>query len=141
MYNMFPLFSSRTKENLSEIPVPKKTLLSRFLTVAENEPFGPIEASKIYNLPPAVDLLKKAAEVGDHSEHDFKLEEEKKQKAAEKIIVAKGKKKDRFVFEFTKAKVGQVGFRYGTTNRDNKKDRKIDYDSTGKMIYALPQSG
>lgn len=144
MYKMFPLFSTKgSRENLSEILVPEKTLSSRFLTIAESEPFGPIEASKVYNLPPAVDLLKQAAEVGDHSESKLSKKEETKIKQAyirEKFYFGK-KKSDRYTFEFKKAKVGEVGFRYGTTLRDNKKNRKIDFDNSGKMIYALPQSG
>lgn len=132
MYRMFPLFNVReNKENLTEIPVPQRTLTSRFLTVAESEPFGPIESSKIYQLSPAVDLLKTAAEHGST----------KKQVSNKKVHIGKRKPTDRFLFEFTEATVGKVGFRYGTTQRDNKKDRKIDYDASGKMIYALPESG
>lgn len=133
MYRMFPLFNTRdNKENLTEIPVPERTLTSRFLTVAESEPFGPIEASKIYNLSPAVDLLKNAAEHGATT---------KVKTSNKNIVIGKRKPTDRYLFEFTEAKVGKVGFRYGTTQRDNKKDRKIDYDASGKMIYALPESG
>ncbi|CCH42315.1 37S ribosomal protein S35, mitochondrial [Wickerhamomyces ciferrii] len=139
MYKMFPLFNSNQHaENLTEIPVPERTLTSRFLTVAENEPFGPIEASKIYRLPLATDLLKNL----DHDESTPSPKQQHYQKQHEpKILRTKSTKRGRSVFEFKQAKVGQVGFRYGTVLRDNKKDRRVDYDESGKMIYALPESG
>ncbi|KAH3676068.1 hypothetical protein WICMUC_002365 [Wickerhamomyces mucosus] len=136
MYKMFPLFERPVhSENLSEIPVPVKTLQSRFLTIAESEPFGPVDAAKVLGLEPAEETLKKLAETGGHSTITSSKANEKQ------IFTAKQNEKDRFVFKFTKAKVGEVGFRYGTTLRDNKKDRKFTFDNSGKMINALPISG
>ncbi|KAH3683510.1 hypothetical protein WICPIJ_005506 [Wickerhamomyces pijperi] len=136
MYKMFPLFERPLhSENLSEIPVPVKTLQSRFLTIAESEPFGPVDAAKILGLEPAEQTLENLAKTGGHSttlKSDVKAKE---------VFTAKVEEKDRYVFKFTKAKVGSVGFRYGTTLRDNKKDRKFTYDNSGKMVNALPLSG
>jgi hypothetical protein len=135
MYKMFPLFERpRHSDNLSEIPVPVKTLQSRFLTIAESEPFGPVDAAKVFDLEPASETLQRLAETGHHATtNDTDKQRE--------VFVAKSKEEDRYVFKFHKAKVGQVGFRYGTTLRDNKKDRKFAFDDSGKMINALPTSG
>lgn len=136
MYKMFPLFERpRHSDNLSEIPVPVKTLQSRFLTIAESEPFGPVDAAKVFGLEPASETLAKLAETG-HT--DSVKSSQNKQK---EVFTAKAEEKDRYVFKFHKAKVGQVGFRYGTTLRDNKKDRKFSYNNSGKMVNALPTSG
>lgn len=134
MYKMFPLFERpRHSDNLSEIPVPVKTLQSRFLTIAESEPFGPIDAAKVFDLEPASETLQRLAETGHHATVSNKKDKQ--------VFVAESAPKDRYVFKFHKAKVGQVGFRYGATLRDNKKDRKFSYDDSGKMVNALPTSG
>lgn len=136
MYKMFPLFERQShSENLSEIPVPVKTLQSKFVTIAESEPFGPVDAAKVFGLEPAAETLDRLATTGDHS-NDKKSNQKERE-----VFIAKGNKNDRFEFQFTKAKVGQVGFRYGTTLRDNKKDRKFTFDNSGKMVNALPTSG
>lgn len=136
MYKMFPLFERPLhSENLSEIPVPVKTLQSRFLTIAESEPFGPVDAAKILGLEPAEQTLENLGKTGGHS---TTLKSKAK---AKEVFTAKVEENDRYVFKFTKTKVGSVGFRYGTTLRDNKKDRKFSYDNNGKMINALPLSG
>jgi hypothetical protein len=136
MYRMFPLFEKEVhSENLSEIPVPVKTLQSKFVTIAESEPFGPIDAAKVFGLEPAAETLEKLGS-GDHH-----LTDKESKKQEKEVFTAKSKNSDRFVFHFTKAKVGEVGFRYGTTLRDNKKDRKFTFDNSGKMVNALPTSG
>lgn len=135
MYKMFPLFERpRHSDNLSEIPVPVKTLQSRFITIAESEPFGPVDAAKVFDLEPASETLQRLAETGHHAKISNKDQDRE-------VLVAESKKEDRYVFKFHKAKVGNVGFRYGTTLRDNKKDRGFAYDNSGKMVSALPTSG
>lgn len=136
MYKMFPLFEKDAHtENLSEIPVPVKTLESKFVTIAESEPFGPIDAAKVFGLEPAAQTLEKLGS-GDHHLTDKSSKEKKRE-----VFLAKSNKNDRFVFQFTKSKVGEVGYRYGTTLRDNKKDRRFTFDNSGKMVNALPKSG
>lgn len=135
MYKMFPLFERpRHSDNLSEIPVPVKTLQSRFITIAESEPFGPVDAAEVFGLEPASETLQRLAETGHHAKVNDKDKDRE-------MFIADPKKDDRYVFKFHKAKVGQVGFRYGTTLRDSKKDRKFSFDNSGKMINALPTSG
>ena len=135
MYGMFPIFEPELtfqRENLSEIPVPEKTLSSRFITIAESEPFGPVDAAEVLELEPAVKTLEKLATVGEHSQGHHANGSEKHKK---KVVYGAVKEGDRSIFKFTDARVGQVGFRYGSGNRDSKKDRKIGFDSLGKMIY------
>lgn len=132
LYKMFPVFepeSRKSRENLSEIPVPQKALSSRFLTIAESEPFGPIDAAKVLELEPAATTLDKLSTVGEHSSgHASKPK-------TRKVVYGELLSNEKSVFKFTDARVGEVGFRYGRVNRDNKKDRKIGFNEVGKMVY------
>ena len=132
LYKMFPVFepeSRKSRENLSEIPVPQKALSSRFLTIAESEPFGPIDAAKTLELEPAAVTLDKLSTVGEHSSgHTTKTK-------TRKVVYGELLANEKSVFKFTNARVGKVGFRYGCVNRDNKKDRKIGFDEFGRMVY------
>lgn len=133
MYKMFPLFNPQTHaENLTEIPIPPKTQKSRFITIAESEPFGPLDASKLLGLEPAQEKLEKLSENGEHALHAHA--EKAVKESSFYAPVLEGEKS---VFKFMEAKVGEVGFRYGTPLRDNKGDRKIGYDASGKMIYLI----
>ncbi|ODV86648.1 hypothetical protein CANARDRAFT_27075 [[Candida] arabinofermentans NRRL YB-2248] len=135
MYKMFPLYDPRRhKENLTEIPIPEKTLHSRFLTIAESEPFGPVDAAKEFDLEPASVTLQRLSEGGEHSSHALTG---KGKKISNKTFIATMHEGDKSAFRFTDVKVGQVGYRYGKTLRDNKKDRKIGFDASGKMVYLL----
>lgn len=133
LYKMFPVFepeSRRTRENLSEIPVPQKALSSRFLTIAESEPFGPIDAAKLLELEPATTTLEKLSSVGEHSAGHTDAN-----KKTRKVVYGEVLEEEKSVFKFTNARVGNVGFRYGRVNRDNKKDRKIGFNELGQMVY------
>ncbi|AMD22163.1 HGL177Wp [Eremothecium sinecaudum] len=131
MFKMFPVFGTGSHENLSEIPIPSKALSSRILTLAESEPFGPIDAANVLELEPAAKTLEKLTNVTETSG----LNGNKDQKDLKKVVYGEVREGDRFRFKFINKPVGKVGFRYGTTSRDNKKDRKIGFDETGKMIY------
>ncbi|KAI5969741.1 hypothetical protein CANMA_001203 [Candida margitis] len=136
MKRMFPLFKGGyTADNLTEIPTPHKTLTDRFLTIEENEPFGPVDAAKILHLEPASKTLQKLTE--------FNLEEAQKQQQAiedKKIDIVYGKKRkdENKLFRFTMKNVGEFGHRYGASRRDRKLDRAIGFDAAGKMIYLHP---
>ena len=133
MYKMFPLFKSdKNAENLTEIPIPKETLQSRFLTIAESEPFGPIDAAKEFNLEPAAVTLERLSEGGEHSSHN-----QATQKKDDGSFIASMYKGDKYAFKFTPVKVGKVGYRYGRVFRDNRKDRKIAYDAAGNKYYPI----
>ncbi|KAI5963787.1 uncharacterized protein KGF55_002667 [Candida pseudojiufengensis] len=136
MKRMFPIFKGGyTSDNLTEIPTPHKTLTDRFLTIEENEPFGPVDAAKILNLEPASKTLQKLTE--------FNLEEAQKQQQIiedQKIEVIYGKKRkdEKKLFRFTMKNVGEFGHRYGASRRDTKLDRAVGFDASGKMIYLHP---
>ncbi|CAY68392.1 mitochondrial 37S ribosomal protein MRPS35 [Komagataella phaffii GS115] len=134
MYKMFPLFEPHLNgENLTEIPIPTKTKNSRFLTIAESEPFGPVEAAKVFGLEPAAETLAKLSEQGEHAAHHMQAKSTSKKNG----FLAPVLQGEKSLFKFVEAKAGTVGYRYGTCLRDNKKDRKIGYDASGKMVYLL----
>lgn len=127
MYKMFPLFKvSDNSDNLTEIPTPHKTLHQRFMTISESEPFGPIEAARVLDLPVASDTLAELSE--------FKQETD--QVHQNKVVIGIQRQGDRSVFKFTLARSGQVGHRYGASRRDRKKDRSVAFDRQGKLIYV-----
>lgn len=129
MYKMFPLYSAQFEsDNLTEIPTPQKTLHQRFLTIAESEPFGPVDAAKIFGLEPASETLENIIQ---HTT----TQETKNQ--AQTVVVGEQKKDDKAVFKFIEAKSGEVGHRYGASRRDTKKDRAIGFDKGGRMVYTV----
>lgn len=130
LYGMFPLYNPRINpENLTEIPVPAKTLKSRFLTIAESEPFGPVDAANVLGLEPAAVTLEKLSQ--GHKVAD------KQQLESRKVgFFAPVMSHEKVKFRFTSAKVGEVGIRYGKSNRDNKKNRKIGYNEIGQRVYV-----
>lgn len=132
-YNMFPVFepeSNFARENLSEIPVPRRALSSRFLTIAESEPFGPVDAAKVLELEPAAQTLEKMGSIGEHGDNHNHSKGPSK-----RTVYGEVREGDRSVFKFTESKVGKVGHRYGAGIRDNKKDRKIGFNEVGQMVY------
>lgn len=129
MTKMFPLYEPpKEADNLTEIPTPHKTLHQRFLTISESEPFGPVDAAKIFGLEPAQQTLDNLTEVSEESNNTVKLN---------KVVVGVQKKGDDTQFRFTKATSGQVGFRYGALRRDRKKDRAVGFDKLGRMVYTV----
>lgn len=134
LYKMFPLYDPQTNaENLTEIPIPKETLQSRFLTIAESEPFGPVDAAREFNLEPAAVTLERLSEGGEHSSHHADSSKSK----TDNSFVAPMHQGDKYAFKFTPVKVGKVGYRYGKVFRDNRKDRKVAYDAAGNKYYPI----
>ncbi|CAK7910071.1 37S ribosomal protein S35, mitochondrial [[Candida] anglica] len=128
MYKMFPLYEPPVNaENLTEIPTPSKTLHQRFLTISESEPFGPVDAAKLFDLEPAQQTLDNLTEI--------KVDGEGSKKVVNKVLVAPQNDGDRHLFKFTHSTSGEVGNRYGASRRDTKKDRRIGFDASGKMVY------
>lgn len=128
MYRMFPLYEPPLQaENLTEIPTPQRTLHQRFLTISESEPFGPVDASKVFDLEPAQHTLDKLTEIKeDGSTSSLK---------PHKVSIAEERENDRSQFKFTHSNASEVGFRYGASRRDRKKDRRIGFNNAGKMVY------
>ncbi|RLV90399.1 37S ribosomal protein S35 mitochondrial [Spathaspora sp. JA1] len=133
MKRMFSLYEGgRNGDNLTEIPTPKKMLQQRFLTIAESQPFGPVDAAKILDLQPAADTLKELTRV--------KSQEEREQEESTKnqnVIYGREREGDSNVFKFILKEGEETGYRYGAARRDRKKDRKIGFDRSGKMVYLV----
>ncbi|XYA02521.1 hypothetical protein QA089_005100 [Meyerozyma guilliermondii] len=130
MYKMFPLFEPPVDaENLTEIPTPQRTLHQRFLTISESEPFGPVDAAEIFGLEPAQQTLDNLTEFKDTTANSNTRTNE--------VLIGKQKQGDSAVFKFTHAQSGNVGFRYGASRRDRKKDRAIGFDKAGKMVNMV----
>lgn len=130
MGKMFPLFyPPKHRDNLTEIPTPAKTLHQRFVTISESEPFGPVDAASIFGLEPAQETLNSLSEFKDVSDSP-------KVKQSE-VVVGVQKDGDDTQFRFTKATSGDVGFRYGASRRDKKRDRTVGFDKLGRMVYTV----
>lgn len=129
MHKMFPLYKPpHGADNLTEIPTPHKTLHQRFLTISESEPFGPVDAAQLFDLEPAGTTLEKLSELKEDSEQKVHMN---------KVVVGKQKQGDDTQFRFTMATSGNVGFRYGASRRDRKKDRAVGFDKQGRMVYTV----
>lgn len=126
---MFPLFyKPKHKDNLTEIPTPAKTLHQRFVTISESEPFGPVDAAKIFGLEPAQQTLDSLSEITE--ENDSRVRDNE-------VVVGLQKDGDDTQFRFTKATAGNVGYRYGASRRDKKRDRAVGFDRLGRMVYTV----
>lgn len=138
IYRMVPLFKSEhtaTRENLSEIPVPPKTLKSRFVTIAESEPFGPVDAANVLELEPAMKTLERLSAVGEHSEgHDASTKSASEARKT-RVVLAELRQGDRSRLKFRDVKAETVAHRYGASRRDNKKDRAIGFNERGHLVY------
>lgn len=129
MKKIFPIFDIyKDADNLTEIPTPQRTSNQRFLTISESEPFGPVDAARMFGLEPARDTLHRMAEI---------KEEKAEEVRTNNVIVGIEKKDDTCQFRFTLARSGEVGYRYGARRRDKKKDRGVAFDTAGKMIYTV----
>jgi len=118
-------------DNLTEIPMPNETRTQRFISIAESEPFGPVDAANVLGIKPASKLLEQITSV-DIIHHKDPAHEKKKSDA----FIAAQLEGEKAVFKFTPAKVGKVGFRYGSARDDQKHNRKVKYNSIGQMKYA-----
>ncbi|OBA24890.1 hypothetical protein HANVADRAFT_35412 [Hanseniaspora valbyensis NRRL Y-1626] len=144
MYGMFPLYdpihevkgangkriSLNGSDDLEELPGIKETESSKFMTVNEGDEFTNLDAANVLFLEPAdkvIELLKLKSQQ-TQADKLAKLKERN-------IILGKKYKTDRFDMQFVDVNVGETGKRYGTGNRDNKKNRKVIYDINGKKVY------
>lgn len=108
------------------------------MTIAESEPFGPIEAAKLLDLAPAGDVLKELQNVvSDQSElAEIELQKQKDAGLVFDVVNKTATKPKGVVFRFKKAEVGKVGHRYGAYKDDRKKSRKVVYDRLGNRQWA-----
>lgn len=143
MEDMFPLFSptegpntTTRRENLSEIPIPPKAQQSRFLTLAESEPFGPMDAATVLELEPAVKTLERLTTEGEHASSDAGNMKEHNRGKGRRVVYGPVLSGERSQLKVTDVPGHISGFRYGSGNRDNKKDRRIGFDENGRMIYV-----
>lgn len=129
MKKIFPIFDqAKNGDNLTEIPTPHKTLHQRFLTISESEPFGPVDAAKIFDLEPAQQTLDRLTELKQETGASVAVKE---------VVVGQEREGDKNQFRFKMASSGNVGFRYGASRRDKKKNRAVGFDKLGRMVYAV----
>lgn len=121
----------RPTDELSEIPMPNETRTQRFISIAESEPFGPVDAANVLGIEPATKLLENITSV-DHVHHNAT----KSKTVRTDAFIAPQLQGEKAIFRFTAAKVGQVGYRYGAARDDQKHNRKVNYNSVGQKTYA-----
>ncbi|ODQ81339.1 hypothetical protein BABINDRAFT_160698 [Babjeviella inositovora NRRL Y-12698] len=152
MYKMFPVYNKNvpervmaakgiSPENLTEVPINKTTQYARFVTIAESEPFGAVDAAEDFGVEAAAVTLSKLTELGEVAFH-AQLNKTKKTEVAQKltndsqgIYVGEVRKGEKHAFRFQNATVGEVGERYGKGNRDNRPNRPYGFDAYGKRIW------
>lgn len=122
-------------DNLSEIPLQKETRQQLFLSIAESEPFGPVDAARKLHLEPAKDILSKLSSVSEPSE----AEAAKTASKTPNSFFADRLEGERFLYRFTDAKVGKVGFHYGAARDDTKPGRRSVYQPNGARVYPPPE--
>lgn len=121
----------RPVDDLTEIPIPKEVQTQRFQSIAESEPFGPVDAAEILGIEPAAVTLEKLTQEGDHHVKG----------STKKAVsfIAPQLEGERSLFRFTDAKVGNVGYRYGASRDDRKHARRVRFLPNGHMTYPLPE--
>jgi Eukaryotic mitochondrial regulator protein len=123
------------RDNLTEIPRPKVTNQQRFFTIAESEPFGPIDAAQVLGIEPAAETLDKLTQHTPESQDgSSKGGRSGKQAVAFYGPVYEGEK---HVFRFISAKAGEVGYRYGASRDDRRHGRKVQFDQAGQRKYVF----
>ncbi|CCK70629.1 mitochondrial 37S ribosomal protein mS45 KNAG_0E03720 [Huiozyma naganishii CBS 8797] len=129
----FPLFrgdGGGPRENLTEIPTPARAKQSRFATIAESEPFGPLDAAAILELEPAEVTLQRLSTQGEHSSSSAQSS-----RRTQRVVLGELQLHERSRFQFKDVPASRVAHRYGSGNRDNKRDRAIGFDTQGHMVY------
>lgn len=133
MEQMFPVMKSATgKDDLTEIPIPKETRHQRFLSVAESEPFGPVDAANVLNIEPASETLQN---LNNHETPNSKKNDNTNNTKSIQFV-APQLEGEKSAFQFTNAPVGKVGYRYGAARDDRKHARKVKWTSTGQKVWA-----
>lgn len=116
------------KDDLDELPSFKELEKSKFISIPEGNSFTNLDAANVLFLQPADKVINTLKAKETETNEDEGLEERR-------FILGKKYVTDRFDFHFVDVKVGEVGKRYGTGNRDNRKDKQYTYDMNGKMVY------
>ena len=120
--------NAKSTDDLSEIPVLEETRSQRFVTIAESEPFGPLDAAKTLGIESASTMLEKLKSTDDH--HQLGRTASK-----EKYFIGKQLENEKALFKFIPAKVGEIGYRYGAARDDQKHNRKVKYNTIGQKQY------
>lgn len=124
----------RAVDNLTEIPMPKETRQQLFQSIAESEPFGPVDAANVLGIEPAKTTLEKLTDV-ESAESTTESRTSKSQRS----FFAPQLEGERHLFRFTDAKVGKVGYHYGSARDDQKSARSVRHKADGKRAYPLPE--
>ena len=135
--------------NLSEIPIQKETRQQLFVSIAETQPFGPVDAAKALNLEPAKDMLERltsnvSRDGSDKQSSKSSNKNNNSQSSTEpgkspRAFYADRLEKDRFRYRLTDASVGRVGYHYGAAKDDQKSGRKVKYLPNGVPTYPPPE--
>lgn len=152
LYKMFPVYNKNlseramvakgiTPENLTEVPINKTTQYARFVTIAESEPFGAVDAAEDFGVEAAAVTLSKLTELGEVAFH-AQLNKTKKTEVVKHVTndtpgvyVGEVRKGEKHAFRFQSTVVGEIGERYGKGNRDNRPNRPYGFDAYGQKIW------
>jgi hypothetical protein len=124
---------SQPVDDLAEIPVPKETIQQRFLTIAESEPFGPVDAANVLDIEPASQTLENLQAHDSEAGAANELKDNQRHTSFYAPVVEGERRK----FQFTDATVGEVGFRYGASRDDRRHGRKVRFSRVGTRHYPL----
>lgn len=124
----------RAVDNLTEIPIPKETKQQLFQSIAESEPFGPVDAANVLGIEPAKTTLEKLTDV-----ESVEVTADSKALKTRRSFFAPQLEGERHLFRFTDAKVGKVGYHYGSSRDDQKSARKVRHMPNGQRNYPLPE--
>jgi len=127
----------RAVDNLTELPMSKETRAQMFQTIAESEPFGPVDAAEMLGIEPANRTLERLTNV-EASTSTAEADTAQKQLKTDSFY-AKQLEGERHLFRFTDAKVGKVGYHYGAARDDQKSGRKVRHLPNGRPAYSVPE--
>lgn len=122
------------KDNLTEIPIPEETHRQIFQSIAESQPFGPVDAAEVLGIEPATDTLKRLTEPQEEQSGT-------QDKASKSSVSFFGPQyeNEQNLWRFTNAKVGRVGYHYGAAKDDRKHGRRVKFNPDGTQTWPLPE--
>lgn len=122
------------KDNLTEIPIPEETHQQIFQSIAESQPFGPVDAADVLGIEPAAETLKRLTE----PQREHQDTQDKKGKGSVSFFGPQYEQ-ERNLWRFTNAKVGRVGYHYGSAKDDRKHGRRVTFNPDGTQAWPLPE--
>lgn len=124
----------RAVDNLTELPMSKETRTQMFQTIAESEPFGPVDAAEMLGIEPANVTLERLTNIEAEQETETAKKNLKTNSFYARLVDG-----ERHLFRFSDAQVGKVGYHYGAARDDQKSGRKVRHLPNGKPAYSKPE--